>query len=126
MRSPIAGDYGIDVLNPNPTVGPPDEAGPEHEIQFTSEYQLLVMRKPIVDVADQKLLLGTVAQYALSARCEVAGDDLVARPYRNDTLQTTFSPLPDAADALEGHVLGRLVGSLDELPESRPGGSIAD
>lgn len=107
-------------------VSPPDEARPEHEIQFTSEYQLLVMRKLIVDVGDQKLLLGTVAQYALSARYEVEGDDLVARPYRNDTLQKTFSPLPDAAGALEGHVLGRLVGSLDEPSESQTGGSTAD
>ncbi|CDM77204.1 hypothetical protein MSS4_01984 [Mycobacterium marinum] len=107
-------------------VGPSDEAGPEHEIQFTSEYQLLVMRKLIVDVGDQKLLLGTVAQYALSARYEVEGDGLVARPYRNDTLQKSFSPLPDAAGALEGHVLGRAVGPLDAPAESQPGGSTAD
>jgi hypothetical protein len=107
-------------------VGPPDQAGPEHEIEFTSEYQLLVMRKLIVDVGDQKLLLGTVAQYALSARYEVEDDDLVARPYRNDTLQKTFSPLPDAAGALEGHVLGRPIGPLDEPAESQPGGSTAD
>jgi hypothetical protein len=106
--------------------GPPGDAGPEQDIEFTSEYQLLVMLKLIVEVGDQKLLLGTVAQYALSARYEVEGDGLVARPYRNDTLQKTFSPLPDAAGALEGHVLGRLVGSLDVPAESQPGGSTAD
>ncbi|WP_409429177.1 hypothetical protein [Mycobacterium sp. SMC-11] len=92
---------------------PADDAGPEQEIDFTSEYQLLVMLKLIVEVGDQKLILGTVAQYALSARYGVEGDGIVARPYRNDTLQKTFSPLPDAAGALEGHVLGRRVGSLD-------------
>ncbi|MBS1691212.1 MAG: hypothetical protein JST91_03205 [Actinobacteria bacterium] len=114
-----------DRLGTIPT-GPGDEAGPEHEIQFTSEYQLLLMRKLIVDVGDQKLLLGTVAQYALSARYEVEGSVLVARPYRNDTLQKTFSPLPDAAGAMEGHVLGRIVGALDEPPGSVPAESTAD
>ena len=92
--------------------GPSDEAGPEHEIQFTDEYQLLVMRKLIVDVGDQQLTLGTVAEYALSARYEVEDGGLVARPYRNDTLQKTFSPLPDAAGALENRVLGRSIGAL--------------
>jgi len=76
------------------------------------------MVKLIVDVGDQKLVLGTVAQYALSARYEVEDDGLIARPYRNDTLQKTFSPLPDAAGELEGRVLGRPVESVDVPAES--------
>ncbi len=106
--------------------GATDDVGPELEIQFTNEYQLLVMRKLIVDVGDQKLLLGTVAEYALSARYELVGDDLVARPCRNDTLQKTFSPLPDAAGPMEGHVLGRIVGELEDLPGAQRAGANTD
>jgi len=90
------------------------QTGPERNIDLAAEYQLLVMEKLVVRVGEQDLVLGTVADFALSARYEVEDGKVVARPYRNDTLQKTFSPLPDAAGELERRVLGRIIGPIDE------------
>jgi hypothetical protein len=87
---------------------------PARNVDLATEYQLLAMEKLVVSVGEQDLVLGTVAKFALSARYVVEDDELVARPYRNDTLQKTFSPNPDAAGELERHVLGRIVGPIDE------------
>jgi hypothetical protein len=90
------------------------EAGPERNIDFTSEYQLLVSERLVVTVGEQALVLGTVAKLALSARYEVDDGKLVARPYQNDTLQKWFSPNPDAAGSLDRRVLGKVIGRIDD------------
>jgi predicted RNase H-like HicB family nuclease len=93
-----------------------DKAGPEQNIDFASEYQLLVYEQLVVNVGEQKLALGTVAKLAFSARYEVEdGEVVVARPYRNDTLQTWYSPIPDAAGSLDRRVLGRVIGHIDDF-----------
>jgi hypothetical protein len=94
-----------------------EEAGPEQDIDFASEYQLLVTEELVVTVGEQKLVLGSVAQFALSARYEVDGGNVVARPYRNDTVQKEFSPLPDAAGALDRRVRGRVIGPIQDLAD---------
>jgi hypothetical protein len=89
-----------------------EEAGPEQNIDFAGEYELLVTEKLVVTVGEQELVLGSVAQMALSARYEVDNGNLFARPHRNDTMQKWFSPLPDAAGSLERCVLGRVIGTI--------------
>jgi hypothetical protein len=91
-----------------------EEAGPEQEIDFASEYQLLEMKQLVVAVGEQNLVLGTVSKLALSARYEIDDGNLVARPYRNDSLQKNFSPLPDAAEPFYRHVLGKKIGQIDD------------
>jgi hypothetical protein len=92
-----------------------EEAGPEQTIHFASEYQLLVYEQLVVNVGEQRLVLGTVAKLALSARYELEGGDVVARPYRNDTLHTWYSPNTDAAGSLDRRVLGRVIGPIDSF-----------
>jgi hypothetical protein len=87
-----------------------ENADSEQEVDLKSEYQLLVFQQLVVNVGEQSLLLGTVAKMALSARYEVDGGTVVARPYHNDTLQMWFSPNPDAAGSLSRRVLGRVIG----------------
>ncbi|TXI56463.1 hypothetical protein [Mycolicibacterium mageritense] len=84
----------------------------EQEIDVNVEYQLLFVERLVVPVGDQKLTLGTVAGFALSARYFVEDDTVVARPYRNDTLQKTYSPDPGPAGPAPGRVLGRTVGPI--------------
>jgi hypothetical protein len=91
-----------------------EEDGPESNIDFTSEYQILIVEKLIVTVGQQELTLGSVSKLALSARYGVDGNTVVARPYRNDSVQKNFSPLPDAAGPLDRRVLGRIVGPIDD------------
>ena len=95
-----------------------EEVGPEQNIDLALEYQLLVMERLVLTVGEQNLVLGTVAKFALSARYVVEDGALVARPYRNETLQKTFSPNPDAAGPLFRHVLGRVIGPIDEAAAS--------
>jgi hypothetical protein len=45
----------------------------------------------------------------------VQGDDLVACPYRNDTLLKTCAPLPDAGGAQDDHVLNASSGRSTRL-----------
>jgi hypothetical protein len=92
-----------------------EHVGPEANIDFASEYQILVMEQLVLNVGEQTLVLGTVAKFALSARYEVDNGNVVARPYRNDTLQKSFSPLPDAAGPVNRRVLGRVIGKIDDL-----------
>ena len=91
-----------------------DEAGPETEIDFASEYQLLVYERLVVKVGDQELTLGTVAKSLLSARYSLDDDQLVARPFRNDTMHKYFSPDPEAAGPYERRVLGKPIGLVDD------------
>lgn len=93
-------------------------AGAHENIDFANHYQLLVAEKLVVNVGDQTLTLGTVSSLLLSARYAVEGDQVVARPFRNDTMQRNFSPLDDAAGDLERRVLGRVIGPIDGEPES--------
>jgi hypothetical protein len=91
-----------------------DFAGPAQEIDVANEYQLLVSEKLIVNIGDQTLTLGTVASLLLSARYAVEGDEVVARPFRNNTMQRYFSPLDDPAEQLGRRVLGRPVGPIGD------------
>lgn len=89
-------------------------AGPQQEVDLSSEYQLLTVGELVVDVGDQRLVLGSVSSLLLSARYVREEDGLVALPYRNKTMQKNFSPLlPDAAGAPRS-ILGRVVGSVEE------------
>jgi hypothetical protein len=90
------------------------EASDAQEVDFASEYQLLTTDKLVVDVGGQSLTLGTLSWLLLSVRQEVEGDRLIARPFRNDTVQKNFSPLPDAAGPLERRVLGRIIGRIED------------
>jgi hypothetical protein len=92
------------------------QAGPEENIGIENEYEALVFEKFFVTVGEQKLLLGTVGKMALSVRYTVEDGTLVARPYRNDTMQMWFSPKPDAAEPHERRVLGRAIGRIDDSP----------
>lgn len=90
------------------------QAGPEENVNFENEYEVLVFEKLFVNVGEQRLLLGTVGKMALSVRYSVEDDTVVARPYRNDTMQMWFSPNPNAAGPHERRVLGRAIGRIDD------------
>ena len=44
------------------------------------------MKRLVLKIGEEDLALGTVAEFALSARYKVENGALVAHPYRNDTL----------------------------------------
>jgi hypothetical protein len=89
--------------------------GPAAEIDFGAEYQLLTFEKLVVEVGEQGLTLGTVSSLLLSVKYGLEGARLIARPYRNKTVQKNFSPLaPEAAGAPERRVLGRIIGRIDD------------
>lgn len=90
-----------------------DEAGPAQEIDFQKHYELLVMEPLVVKIGNQSVTLGTVSWLLLSARYEVQGQTVVARPFKNNTVQKNFSPLPNAAGSLAKRVLGRVIGPID-------------
>jgi hypothetical protein len=50
----------------------------------------------------------------LSARHEVDKGQLVARPFRNDTMHKTFSPNPVAAGPYDRRFLGIVTGRIDD------------
>lgn len=91
-------------------------AGPQQEIDFSKEYQLLVAEELVVKVGGQTLKLGTVSSLLLSAKYAVEGDLVVASPYRNNTMQRNFSPLLDPAAQLGRHVMGRMIGPINVEP----------
>lgn len=90
------------------------QSGPEENIDFGNEYEVLVFEQLVVHVGDQELLLGTVGKMALSAKYSLQDGTVVARPYRNDTMQLWFSPNANAAGPLDRRVLGRVVGRVDD------------
>jgi hypothetical protein len=47
----------------------------------------------------------------------IEDNKIVAHPYRNNTLQKTFSPNSEAAGPFDRRVLGRPVGPIDETTE---------
>ena len=111
----VLGKWAQFAMAPDPSL-PQD--GPEENIDLANEYEVLVFKQFFVNVGEQKLLLGTLAQMALSAKYSVEDGKVVARPHRNDTMQKWFSPNADAAGPLDRRVLGRVVGPLDNLASS--------
>jgi hypothetical protein len=112
----VSGQTVVDTWDRVRTVqdGSLTEAGPEQEINLANHYQLLIMKKLVVNVGEQTLTIGTVASLLLSARYAVEGNQLVARPFRNNTVQKTFSPLADVAGPFDRRVLAKEIGRIDE------------
>lgn len=106
-------------------MGPVPPAKPAvggHEVDLANEYEFFRKERWVLRVGEQEFTLGTVSTSYLSVRLKIENDQLVAQPFRHATAHRTFSPDPDAAGDLEGHVLSRVIGRLDDGPTEQTSG----
>jgi hypothetical protein len=93
-----------------PTVGSAGLTG--REVDLAAHYQIRIIEPLRVRIGDQELTLGAVERLLLSVKYEVEDEELIARPFLNDTAHRTFAPDTPVPDSDHMPVAARLLGTL--------------